>query len=96
MPGLVSYEYLEARLKELPRENGTCNFLGEFASSVELVEKYPAGNIADYAWSVLDGCFWYWNGGSLVPKWVRQPITRMDYIALTDAEKAAVPYIVTG
>jgi hypothetical protein len=112
LPGVISIEYFESvqgvasgiatldatgHLPIAQASPGSVEtYKGEYASSVEIILAYPAASIADYAWSVADDAFWYWNGGLLVPAWVLQTITAAAYALLTTAAKAAVPYIVIG
>jgi len=38
--------------------------------------------------------YWYWNDALGTPAWVDQQIAEADYLLLSAAEIAAVPYIV--
>jgi len=110
MPGVISFEYfqsLEGTAGGFATLDGTGKipvgqlpssivetYKGEYADSVAIILAHPSANIADYAWSVADDAFWYWNGGALVPHWVKQTISAAAYSLLTLAEKSAVPFIV--
>ncbi|MCX8074284.1 MAG: hypothetical protein N2749_01695 [Clostridia bacterium] len=70
-------------------------YKGEFATSEALTTAYPSASLADYAYVTATSSYWYWNDALGTPDWVNQQITESAYLALSVAERAAVPYIVT-
>jgi hypothetical protein len=70
-------------------------YKGEYATSADLIIAYPTASLADYAYVTATLSYWYWNDALAIPAWVDQQITEVDYLALSVAERAAVPYIVT-
>ena len=70
-------------------------YKGEYATSAALIAAYPTASLADYAYVTATSSYWYWNDALGTPAWVDQQITEAAYLALTVAERAAVPYIVT-
>lgn len=69
-------------------------YKGQFATVAALQTAYPTALLADYAYVTATSTFWYWNTGLAVPAWVNQEIEETDYLDLTDAAKASVPYLV--
>ena len=69
-------------------------YKGEYATSAALIAAYPTGLLADYAYVTATLSYWYWNAALAVPGWVNQQITEADYLLLSAAEQAAVPYII--
>ncbi|MCL2532486.1 MAG: hypothetical protein FWE40_10125 [Oscillospiraceae bacterium] len=67
-------------------------YKGVYNTAVDLNTAYPDGNTGDYAYVTADGMFYYWS--SELDLWVQQEIEETDYLALSDAAKAAVPYLV--
>ena len=110
MASAVSYELLRAKLgaangiatldsgglipvRQLP--NGVFGpYRGQFPDVNALMSAYPMGAIADYAFVTGTNSFWYWNAFLTIPAWVNQLITEAEYLLLTLAQRAAVPYIV--
>jgi len=70
------------------------SYKGQFADTAALIAAYPTGELSDYAYVTATNSYWYWNAALASPAWVNQQITEADYIALSTAEKAGVPYIV--
>jgi hypothetical protein len=70
-------------------------YKGEYATSALLIAAYPVALLADYAYVTATSSYWYWNAALAVPAWVDQQILEADYLLLTVAERAGVPYIVT-
>jgi hypothetical protein len=70
-------------------------YKGEYATSAALITAYPTAALADYAYVTATSSYWYWNDALAIPAWVDQQIAELDYLDLTVAERAAVPYIVT-
>ena len=71
-------------------------YKGEYATSVLLIAAYPTANLADYAYVTATSSYWYWNKALGTPAWVSQEITATAYLALSVAERAAVPYIIVA
>lgn len=67
-------------------------FKGEFADNTALTTAYPTASLGNYAYVTSTSSYWYWNKALAVPAWVNQQITATAYTALSNAEKAAVPY----
>ncbi|MCL2445743.1 MAG: hypothetical protein FWD06_03125 [Oscillospiraceae bacterium] len=67
-------------------------YKGVFATAGDLNTAYPTGNIGEYAYVTADGMYYYWNDELAL--WVQEEIEENDYLALSDAAKAAVPYLV--
>lgn len=82
-------------IAQLPDE-AVETYKGEYATSAALVAAYPTGALADYAYVTGTSSYWYWNAALGTPAWVNQSITATAYDALSVAERAAVPYIVTA
>lgn len=70
-------------------------YKGEYADEAAIILAYPTASLADYAYNDDTSSYWYWNDAPTIAAWVNQQISEADYILLTAAEKAAVPYIVT-
>jgi hypothetical protein len=70
-------------------------YKGEYADEAALVAAYPTAALADYAYVTATSSYWYWNDALGTPAWVNQQITEANYLLLSPAERAAVPYIVT-
>lgn len=70
------------------------NWKGEFLNSTALNTDLPTAELGDYAYLTTEKTFFYWNSKLVVPAWVDQKITVANYLALTDVEKSAVPYII--
>lgn len=70
-------------------------YKGRFATSALLTAAYPTASLADYAYVDATSSYWYWNDALGTPAWVDQQITEANYLLLSPAEQAAVPYIVT-
>lgn len=81
-------------LSQLP-PSAVETYKGQYATSAALIAAYPSGLLADYAYVDATSSYWYWNAALGTPAWVDQQITEAAYLALTVAERAAVPYIVT-
>jgi len=81
-------------LSQLP-PSAVETYKGQYATSAALITAYPSGLLADYAYVDATSSYWYWNAALGTPAWVDQQITEAAYLALTVAERAAVPYIVT-
>lgn len=110
MASAVSYELLRAKLgaangiatldsgglipvRQLPP--GVFGpYRGQFPTVNALMCAFPTGAIADYAYITGTNSFWYWNALLQIPAWVNQLITEADYLLLSPAQRAAVPYIV--
>ncbi|HKL74138.1 MAG TPA: hypothetical protein VJ903_04530 [Clostridia bacterium] len=110
MPSAVSYELLKAKMgaangiatldsggrvpvRQLPQ--GVFGpYRGQYTDVNALAAAFPTGAIADYAYITGTNSFWYWNSQLTIPSWVNQLITEADYLLLTPAQRAAVPYIV--
>ncbi|HOO22062.1 MAG TPA: hypothetical protein PKY53_00055 [Clostridia bacterium] len=110
MPSAVSYELLKAKMgaangiatldsggrvpvNQLPQ--GVFGpYRGQYPTVNALTSAFPTGAIADYAYVTGTNSFWYWNAGLVIPAWVNQLISEADYLNLTPAARAAVPYIV--
>lgn len=71
-------------------------FKGEFADEAALIAAHPTATLGSYAYVEDTNTNWYWNRALSTPAWVNQEITAAAYIALSAAEKAAVPYIITA
>jgi len=69
-------------------------YKGEFATELALTTAYPTASLADYAYVTATSSYWYWNRALGTPAWVNQEISEADYLLLSAAEIAAVPYIV--
>lgn len=69
-------------------------YKGEYATSILLSTAYPIASLADYAYVTATSTYWYWNRALGIPAWVDQQITEANYLLLSVAEQAAVPYIV--
>lgn len=69
-------------------------YKGVFANETALTTAYPTGSTADYAFVTADLAYFYWNDALVTPAWVNQNITVSNYTALTDAQKAQVPYVI--
>ncbi|MFA6860473.1 MAG: hypothetical protein WCR30_03710 [Clostridia bacterium] len=69
-------------------------YKGQFATSAALVTAFPTGSLADYAYVTATSSYWYWNAALVPAEWVNQQITETAYLALSVAERAAVPYII--
>jgi len=67
-------------------------YRGQYATSDALFAAFPIGTYADYAYVLGTSSYWYWNVN--LAHWVNQQITEADYLLLSVAAKAAVPYIV--
>jgi len=80
-------------LSQLP-PSAVETYKGQYATSALLIAAYPSGLLADYAYVDATSSYWYWNAALGTPAWVDQQITEAAYLALTVAERAAVPYIV--
>ena len=112
MASALSYEFLKAiqgapdgiptlggdgkvPASQLPA-SATSPFKGVFADEAALITAFPTAGIADYAYVTDTASFWYWNAALDIPAWVNQEIAETDYLTLTDAEKAMVPYLVVA
>ena len=110
MASAISYEYLQSILNQaeglpvldantkilaehLPDEMVT-KYKGEFEDEAALIAAYPAATPSDYAYVTDTQSFWYWNAELSTAAWVNQQITATAYMALTTAQRAAVPYII--
>jgi len=110
MASAISYEFYSSKLgvanglatldgsgyipvSQLP-PSAVETYKGEYATSALLIAAYPLAVLADYAYVTATLSYWYWNAALGTPAWVNQEITEAAYIALSAAEKAAVPYIV--
>ncbi|MDD4816294.1 MAG: hypothetical protein PHQ62_04110 [Clostridia bacterium] len=110
MASAISYEYLKSRegvadglatldstgkvpVSQLP-DAAIETYKGEFADEAALILAYPTAFLADYAYNTETSSYWYWNDALGTPAWVNQEITEDDYLDLTVAERAAVPYII--
>jgi len=110
MASAVSYEYLDSiqgaangiptldsggkiPVGQLP-PSAVSHFKGQFTTEAALIVAYPVAVLADYAFVTDTASFWYWNAGLTVPAWVNQEIEEDDYLLLTSAEKAMVPYLI--
>ena len=80
-------------VSELP-DVAVSPYKGEYADSAALILAYPTATLADYAYVTATSTYWYWNAALAVPAWVNQQIAEAAYLALSVAERAAVPYIV--
>lgn len=78
---------------QLPEEAISC-YKGEFADEAALVAAHPTAELGDYAYVTASTSYWYWNSVLAVAAWVNQQITETAYLALSAAERAAVPYVV--
>jgi len=108
MASAVSYEYLSSirgatggvatlgsdgkvpasQLPPLPAST----YKGTFATAGDLNTAFPTGTTGEYAYVIADGMYYYWN--EELALWVQEEIEETDYLALSDAAKAAVPYLV--
>lgn len=70
------------------------NYKGEYADLSALTTAHATGSLADYAYVTAANAYYYWNSKLTTAAWVNQQIPEADYIALTAAQKGAVPYIV--
>lgn len=69
-------------------------FKGTYATPAALTAAHDTGNLADYAYVTSTSSFWYWNSALATPAWVNRQITATEYLALTVAQRAPVPYII--
>lgn len=72
----------------------TGNYKGRYATSTLLIGKNATAALSDYAYVTDTGSYWYWNSALGIPAWVNQQIAEASFAALSNAEKAALPYIV--
>jgi len=110
MASAISYEYLKSRegavngiatldgtgkvpVSQLP-DAAIETYKGEYADEAALILAYPTAFLADYAYNTDTSSYWYWNDALVTPAWVNQQITEAAYLALSAAERAAVPYII--
>jgi len=112
MANAVSYEYLKSiqgvpggiptldgdgQIPEIQLPDSAVSpFKGQFADEAELTTEYPTAGLADYAYVDDTNSFWYWNPALTVPAWVNQEIEEADYLLLSTAEKAMVPYLIVA
>lgn len=68
------------------------SYKGTFSTATALNTAFPTGVLGDYAYVTAIGGFMYWS--TALSLWVNQEIEETDYLSLTDAQKAAVPYLV--
>ena len=110
MASAISYEYLKSRegaINGIATLDGTGKvpvaqlpdaaietYKGEYADEAALILAYPTASLADYAYNTDTSSYWYWNDALGTPAWVNQQITEAAYLALSVAERAAVPYII--
>jgi len=109
MANAVSYEFLKALMgapngiptldgdgeipiTQLP-EAAVSPFRGRFAE-IDDLEDVETPKLADYAFVDESTSFWFWNPGLTTAAWVNQEINEEDYIALSPAAKAMIPYLV--
>lgn len=110
MSSSISYEYLSSikgsanglasldgsgkvPVSQLP-SSAIETFKGEYGTSSALIIAYPTASLADYAYVDTTNSYWYWNKSLTTPAWVNQEITETNYLALSSAAKASVPYII--
>lgn len=70
-------------------------YKGIYTDEAALIAAYPAASTGDYARNEATSSYWYWNSDLDTPAWVNQEITAVAYDALSEAARAAVPYIIT-
>lgn len=68
------------------------NYKGEFADEAAITAAYATAVLGDYAYNTETASFWYWS--PTLSAWVNQEITATAYMALSDAAKKDVPYII--
>lgn len=78
-------------LAQLP-EGLVNNYKGEFADEAAITAALATAVKGDYTYNTETSSFWYWS--DTLSSWVNQEITASAYMALTDAAKADVPYII--
>lgn len=109
MASSISYEYL-ASIEGTPNGLATLDgdgkipasqlpsiaevYKGEFATSPALIAAFPTAAVSNYARVDSTSSWWYWNAALATPAWVNQQISIEDYLLLSTAEKAGVPYII--